>query len=369
MSHSLVKIGLLSFITSMFLPLAHGATEGARLKLTQLKTATSAKMGQEGNGGGGTLRDGRYVTFGSANLVVERESLHTADVPGLEPLLFTIGGAPMLTNFSKSLLLNALMPSNIRNYWRVKPEFFDQQTYKRIMAEYQRATGQSTKSLALFAVTDTVSRTTFLFPKFFALKPLEQQAILFHEAYWILYPNSRYEQVIAKEVNFQAYLENPENTSAILKVAEDLSGVAGKVKYAISHDLANGSLNDLIRVDDRQKKYILGENLFGNKNELEAGGGFHHVGVGHLAALAASHPNALLPRILFQILSMDEVFPERRMVMPDFPKAVYSRAFFIQSIARFEMSFDEEAVGVPIMATVWAGNIHWYGRLTVVKFQ
>ncbi len=122
----------------------------------------ASPIGSEGgNGGGGVIKDGRPQTFKSAGIVTEIAPETASNIPGLMGLANDLNQMDFITSDLKTQWLAALMPSDRRHYYKVLPNYFDDVTKQRLIAEYSRLTGQPVGTLVLFAVTDTSTQTTY----------------------------------------------------------------------------------------------------------------------------------------------------------------------------------------------------------------
>ena len=223
---------------------------------------------EKGNGCGGVIRNGRYMTFYSAQIYVEKRNLNLKQLPQLENLMsFFTKNRRFFTDGISSLFLNALNPTSTRRYYNVKKDQFTDEVYQRIISEYRKNTQVSERDeLTLFAVTDTNSRTTYLLPSFYKLNPIEQQTVLFHEAYWIVYPHFDYKSVINAEIAMQYYLENPEDNSALLELVKQTGSRIVEINAAIMLDLQSNSLDGLLvktgTIRGIELKTLFGESYF-----------------------------------------------------------------------------------------------------------
>lgn len=216
-----------------------------------------AVEGQNGNGGGGVNRNGRYMTFYSAGFYTEPNEATASEIPQLPELMNFFSSTP-LSAATKAKYLSALTPLSDRTYYKVQPGTFTPEIRARLLAEYSRVMKVDTNELALFAITDTTSKATYLFPEFFSLKPVEQMAILFHEAYWIIKPSVSYQQVIQAEMTFQAYLENPTSPDRLLHWLAT-TGTPGDVMAAsIQFDLRNKTMQGLLKGNSLALGQLLG---------------------------------------------------------------------------------------------------------------
>lgn len=157
-----------------------------------------------GNGGGGVREDGVYKTFYSAGLYINPQM--EMDIPGADLLSDTILSLVGNENVAAELLSIAL-PMGKRRFYKVLESKMDDKVMERLLAEYARIVTQPSDSLTIFAITDIGRQSTYLLPSFYKLSKIEQAAILFHEAYWILNPKANYAEVVSAEMEFQKFLE------------------------------------------------------------------------------------------------------------------------------------------------------------------
>src|SRR4051812_9153820 len=107
-----------------------------------------AKSGQEGNGGGGIVRGGQYMTFYSAGLYAEPKPVQqSVQVPNLDRVVAFIERFPFLSHSSKADLVGTLLPSSSHSYFRAIPSELTPEILDRLLAEFHRVTGVPTGSL------------------------------------------------------------------------------------------------------------------------------------------------------------------------------------------------------------------------------
>lgn len=169
--------------------------------------SASAIAGREGNGGAGIFKNGRYVSFYSAGIQVEVEAV-PKPIPSLDTLVEFISRNKFIPNYQIDKFSQALLASPTRKYEHVKEETFTPEIRARLLEEYKRITKIAINDLSLFAITETTSNTTFLFPQFEKLSLNDQMAILMHEALWTLIPQANYETIVRAEIAFQRFLED-----------------------------------------------------------------------------------------------------------------------------------------------------------------
>lgn len=196
----------------------------------------------KGNGGGGVFRDGRYMTFYSAGLYTEHNESSMDDIPQLNELLYFLNNTDYLTPQTRVKYIKALMQSENRRYFKVKPETFTQEIRDRLIEEYSRVTKAGKDELTLFAITDNESGNTYLFPDYYKLTSSEQWAILFHEAYWIAHPDTTYEDIVDTEIKFQAYIEDQDSSVKLYRFIKKISDQKEILATSIAYDLNNKAL-------------------------------------------------------------------------------------------------------------------------------
>lgn len=224
--------------------------------------------GDKGNGGGGIREGDEVMTFYSSEIPVEHNERTMAEVPMLQETINFFYKSNYFTDSLIYELIGALSPDLGRKYYNIKSGDLSENRYNEIIEEYARVKKINTSKIAIFAVTDVYTRTTFLFPEFYLLDPVEQMAILFHEAMWIIYPNESLEKIMYAEATFQAYLEDqtPEKLvrlAAILPQKRIHGEILDQNIYfaAIQSDLSRGVLNKFAPNGKVMLKKFLGEKL------------------------------------------------------------------------------------------------------------
>ncbi len=231
------------------------------LILTAL-TASLAHAGQGGNGGAGVNINGRLKTFYSAGFYVEPIEATTDEVPQLGALINFFSSSSYMSELTKVQFVQALVPSSARNYYKVQQNTFTPEVRARLIAKYGEIMHVNTSEIAIFAITDQTSSTTYLFPEFYSLTPIEQQAILFHEAYWIVHPNATYEQVIQAEMALQGYLENPNSSERALRWIKSVGKPGDVLLATIRSDLKSGAMKGLVSGEKMSLVNLLGNQFF-----------------------------------------------------------------------------------------------------------
>ncbi len=253
-------------------------------------------QGGNGQGGGGITRNGRYMTFYSAGFYTEPLEATSDEVPQLAQLIHFFNTNAYISELTKVKYASKLMPSSVRKYYRVQANTFTPEVRARLLEEYGRVMKVNVNEVALFAITDTENGTTYLFPEYFSLKPTEQQAILFHEIYWLINPKATYAQVIDAEMSFQAHIENLSSPEKLVRWLKT-SGTHGDVLIsAIKSDLKTGAMNGLVKDDNISILNLLGTQFINCKKR----------GLGqectpfistHVYALSQRYPNSLFIKV------------------------------------------------------------------------
>lgn len=252
-----ISIALLSLLV---VTLARAAS-AAPVATTQFLTGAQALAGGVvGNGGGGIAQDGRYMTFYTAGLYTEPQERTDQNIPNLSALVSTIDNMQYLSDFTKAELEAAILPSPSHTYFAVDAKKFDATTQARLIAEFARVTHVDDQKLALFAVTDTNAKQTFLLPSFFQLSANDQMTILFHESYWLMHPNATYGEVVGAEMAFEAVLSQPSDAARIMDFLNDVGSPSDQFLYALQSDKATSALKGLVNT----KNEVSVGALFGN---------------------------------------------------------------------------------------------------------
>jgi hypothetical protein len=275
-----------------------GAVKDVKKSSAKPANTTTSMGGQEGNGGAGVSRLGRYMTFYSAGLYTKT---NRETIPEIEKLIEFISSMTYLTGQTRGDLIAALTPNDSREYLQVTN--FDKKTKDRLLAEFHRVTGVEGSDLELFAVTDTNSKKTFLLPSFYELSEQDKMAILFHEAFWILHPKYTYAQVVAAEVSFQAALDRPTQLERQMELVSIAGSPADSLKLALNHDLSTGALGNLVK-----NGVISADDLFGP--DYYACGGSENCwssSLDYLYTLSKELPYSLLIKKLIRSVSSKKI--------------------------------------------------------------
>lgn len=271
---------------------------GLNLPAAQQTSPSTMSAHDKGNGGGGIYRNGRYMTFYSAGFYTEPLEATSDEIPQLKELIHFFNTTPYLSELTKVKYAKALMRSKKRHFYKVKPESFTPEIRSRLIEEYGRITGAQKQEIALFAITDTNKGNTYVFPEYYSLSPVEQWAILFHEAYWIVNPDASYEQVVEAEISFQAYLENKKSAERLLRWIETVGTSGDVLKASIEHDLNNKTMKGLVSNESILFHKLVGKKWYqchmnGGKSQCLA---FIST---HLYSLTQKYPDSVFIELLY----------------------------------------------------------------------
>ncbi len=264
--------------------------------------------GQGGNGGGGIRRNGISMTFYSAGFLVEANEATSDEVPQLDSLIHFFNTTELVSAMTKVKYASNLVPSSSRRYYRVKPDTFTPEVRARLIAEFVRVMNINTNDIAIFAITDTQSKTTYLLPEFFALTAFEQKAMLFHEAYWLVNPTVSYKQVIQAEMAFQAYIEAPQSAERLLRWLKTSGTTGDALLAAINIDLKSGAMKGLISRDNQiSLQNILGREFFECKQRGIAEECVAFIST-HVYQLQRAYPQSLFVKLFADYSANNGVF-------------------------------------------------------------
>lgn len=256
-----------------------------------------------GNGGAGIHQGSRYMTFYSAGFYTEPNPVQDeVDVPGIGEFISFMKTGSFLDERVRMELIRTVLPSSGHEYYRVTPNYFDDKTRSRLVSEFSRITGLPEPDIELFAVTDTRAKRTYLLPKFFSLSKSDQVAILFHETYWLLHPDSDYPTVVAVEKAFQASFEQPTNLARAYELVKYLGKKGDALALAIQIDLQNSAFQGLVTPKGIPLPDLLG-------NDYIACWNAHHdqscnsLLSAHLYELTQTYPRSLLLKRFYKKVS------------------------------------------------------------------
>jgi len=239
------------------------ATIGLALTLS---TQTSF-AGAEGKGGGGGIkRDGRFLTFGSANLKLRLQPID--DMPGLDLLSATFSGL-QIDPTSKAHLLRNLLPSDTRKYFSMDEKDISPEVRAQLIHEYatQFDPVLDEKDLVVYGIT--VGSETYLYPDFFRIESAAgAAAVLYHETIWVSkgHKGVTYLQIIGAEMEMQKYIESvkPGYNRGVYQTLEWVLERPGlSLVAALMADLQeSGALQSLVR-NSPEGRYLTVPDLLG----------------------------------------------------------------------------------------------------------
>lgn len=162
-----------------------------------------------GNGGGGVFNEetGEYKTFHGAGFRVEQAYLTDSGLPELAELRNIVRGLG-LVSIHQAKVLEQLVPSHGRKYFRVAAKTFTRDEYEKIKDEYRRVFNDDRINIAIYAITDTGEASTYILPEFEKLSRQEKLSILFHETLWMLAPEASYRDILRVDDYMARYLKS-----------------------------------------------------------------------------------------------------------------------------------------------------------------
>ena len=260
----------------------------------------------KGNGGGGIVRGERYMTFHTAGFLTRAFESEIDEVPQLQSLIDFFDKHQAMSIKNKMEYIGAMVPSNSRKYFEVKEDKFSDEVHDSLMAEFSRVTGANTTELAIFAITDTTSGSTYLLPSFFKLSENDQMAILFHEAYWILNPTASYNEVVEAEMYFQAYLENPDSVKKLTSFISKIGTSSDYLRTLIKYDLQHKTMHGLVKDNKILMSDLLGKN-FDNCRQTYGSLECNDLAISNIYDLTKKYEDSAFLKFLFNKISEGKV--------------------------------------------------------------
>jgi hypothetical protein len=162
-----------------------------------------------GNGGGGVYDEatGEYRTFHAAGFYVEPAFLSDSDLPELAQLRTLVRGLG-LSPLHSAKLLQGLVPTHGRRFFKVASSKFSRKEYESIKDEYRRVFRDDRINIAIYAITDTETGSTYVLPEFSKLSARDKLQILFHEALWLMAPKASYKDIVRTDDYMARYLKS-----------------------------------------------------------------------------------------------------------------------------------------------------------------
>jgi len=180
-----------------------------------LAVANLAHADRVGNGGAGVYEGEDYKTFASAGFFVEPIYMDDQDLPELPKLRSKIKEMGF-NEQTRASLLSDLVPTFNRRFLKVDASRFNRETYETIKEEYRKIFRDDRINIAIFAITDTEKKITYILPEFYQLNPIQRLTILFHETLWLMRPTAAYKEIALIDVYMQKYLTSP-STQTLFK--------------------------------------------------------------------------------------------------------------------------------------------------------
>jgi hypothetical protein len=211
-----------------------------------------------------------------------------------------------LTGRDQGKLLEAVYPAGDRRYYRIDESDLNEFNRKELLRKYREALKSelANDDLTVFAITN--QNETFLLPGFFKLDEVQQAAILFHEALWVIDPKLTYGFVIDAEITLEDYLRRntqafPYETDLFLALSTALGNPILTIMAAAKDDFNNGRLSALL---NREGQLPI-ETLLGKQNIkcYSENDGFvdRATFVAHLTFMMRTRPEIKLYEALFAL--------------------------------------------------------------------
>ncbi len=227
------------------------------LLIAILCTFTTAKVfaNEKGNGGGGIYRDGRYLTFAGARLLIE--PLDESEVAGLKSFLDWINGHPLLHPSAKLDLSSTLAIGQNRTYYKIKADQLSEKLRAELIAEYRRQLRdlQENDGLVVYAIT-TKQNETFLLPEYDLLHRSDEKAaweVLWHESHWIKAFDSSYKEVLRADAIFNKYVGKHHGSGFYLPffayLDRYLADATVSIVAGIRQDMIDKKLDSIVNAD------------------------------------------------------------------------------------------------------------------------
>lgn len=265
-----------------------------------------------GGGGGGIKRDGKYLTFGSARVQIGLVPIR--ETPGLNLLKTVVMNIP-LASYYKGQLQRAIYPVGDRVYYKINTSDLSESTKLELLKSYREVLNNSLDTpdeIAFFGVT--AGKETFLLPEFFLLNEIQQAAILFHEALWVINPKLSYAEVVDAEIKMENFIQS--NGPNYNTYDQDLFSVFNKVfknsalglLAAATDDFNSGRLKPFLNRKNRLPiSWIIGENnlacgiVVGNTVGYDVRVRTNHI-QSHIANQIAKYPEIKFLKEFFALL-------------------------------------------------------------------
>lgn len=264
--------------------------------------ASASDGGQSGDGGAGTIKNGKPVTFYSGgyyqepNLQVDKIDLDNREA-ALQIRIEKL--AKFVADFEywgqsywvRTQNLQRIIPSKDRHYYNISYADLNMETYKNIMREYRKVHGiPETIMLNLF--TNPTTSETWILPSFYQLSENDAVAQLFHEFDWIRKPNATYQEIVDDEKAFQAFYEQPGNYARMYVFAKRMGNQDRLSEIAYKYDMQKGNMNNLLKGRKQiPMMEFLGRDFMNTTNSYSKNNGVFVVS--HMRKLAKENPKSL----------------------------------------------------------------------------
>lgn len=259
----------------------------------------------DGNGGGTIYRNGQYISLYDAGFYAEPLSLKQNEVPQLNNLISFIKHSDFLSNEWKAGIINKLISSSNRKYYNVQKDSFDDATKISITNKYREALDVRPENFKIAAITDPKTKSTYLFPEFYALKPSSQKAILYHESLWLHFRSGtiatpdHYKWVTKREVAMEALINKPYSADAIINFLNIHEvGAAKMIIAAINYDERNQTLPNALSNNKISLSALYGENWVQCVSKRSTPSSCISIAGLHLIDLHEKLPNSMLVKVL-----------------------------------------------------------------------
>lgn len=178
-----------------------------------------------GNGGGILKSENGYISIGSSGKSVAGKLWKSPT--GLNLAKQAIANI-FKDSYNQSVLLMALSDESKRKYYSMDFSLLPEREIERLKEHYARVINAPKEQIVIAALTFPHTKETYLANEFNQLNEIEQAALLFHEALWLLNPYGEYREVIRLEVAFQNILEGQDGSDYM----EFINAVSSYIKRA-----------------------------------------------------------------------------------------------------------------------------------------
>ncbi len=213
--------------------------------------------GNDGSGvpGGGIVRNGEYLTIGSAGNLIKLEvdtTVSLLEPQGLKTVYEQLNRLD-LTPYMKSELIKVIDPTLSRQYFLIKQ--ISQENMRKLKDQYKKflKLDPIKDQMVIYAFTNPERGETYLLPDFKNLKDdIARAAILLHESLIILNSKlamTKLKEIVEVQVAFESFARCQENCMATeVVLMRELSDVWELVEFkrqVKNYIVYNAALNDL----------------------------------------------------------------------------------------------------------------------------